>query len=62
MEMAEKEADKKARLGIYLDEELKKKAAHIKAETGYTLSEIIELLLEGTSESEILKLAKKQGK
>jgi antitoxin component of RelBE/YafQ-DinJ toxin-antitoxin module len=59
MEMAEKE---KARLGIYLDEELKKKAAHIKAETGYTLSEIIELLLEGTSESEILKLAKKQGK
>ena len=55
--MAEKE---KARLGIYLDEEVKKKAEYLKIETGLTLSEIVELLLEGTSENEILKLAKKR--
>ena len=55
MTMAEK-----ARLGIYLDEEVKKKAEYLKIETGLTLSEIVELLLEGTSENEILKLAKKR--
>lgn len=57
MTMAEKE---KARLGIYLDEEVKKKAEYLKIETGLTLSEIVELLLEGTSEKEILKLADKK--
>lgn len=55
MEMAEK-----ARLGIYLDYEVKKKAKHLSVETGLSLSEIIELLLKGTSEEEILKLYKKE--
>lgn len=50
----------KARLGIYLDEEVKKKAKHLSVETGLSLSEIIELLLKGTSEEQIERLAKKK--
>jgi hypothetical protein len=47
---------------VNIEEEAHKKAKILSAETGLSIGEIIELLLLGTSEKEILKLAKGKDK
>ncbi|MCB1159719.1 MAG: hypothetical protein KDK45_19625 [Leptospiraceae bacterium] len=49
-------------LTVRIDSELKKKAKVLAAQTGYTLKELIELLITGLDEKAIMKLAKEHGK
>ena len=51
-----------AKKTVNIDEDIHRQAKILSANTGLTIGEIIELLIKGTSESDILKLAKKQGK
>lgn len=48
-----------AKKTIQIEEEMHRQAKILSANTGLTIGEIIELLLKGTSEKEILKLAGK---
>lgn len=50
----------KEKLTLSVNEEIKTQAKILSAKTGVTVSEIFELLVKGTSEKEILKLAGKQ--
>ena len=45
---------------VNIEEEIHRKAKILSAKTSLTIAEIIELLIEGTSEKEILKLAEKR--
>ncbi|MCB1177623.1 MAG: hypothetical protein KDK36_08610 [Leptospiraceae bacterium] len=45
---------------VNIDEEVHVKAKILSAKTGKTIGEIIELLINGTTEKEILKLAEKK--
>lgn len=49
----------KEKLTLSINEEIKMQAKILSAKTGVTVSEIFELLIKGTSEKEILKLAEK---
>ena len=49
-----------AKKTVNIDEEIHRQAKILSANTGLTIGEIIELLISGTSENEILKLAKKR--
>lgn len=48
----------KERLNLTIEQELKEKAEKLSSETGYSISVIFELLIKGTSESEIVKMYK----
>ncbi|MBP6740505.1 MAG: hypothetical protein KA146_10960 [Leptospiraceae bacterium] len=48
----------KERLNLTIEQELKEKAEKLSLETGYSISVIFELLIKGTSESEIVKMYK----
>jgi hypothetical protein len=47
---------------VNLDEETHRQAKILSAKTNLTIQEIIELLVNGTTEKEILKLYEKRGK
>ena len=49
-----------AKKTVNIDEEIHRQAKILSANTGLTIGEIIQLLIEGTSEKEILKLAEKR--
>lgn len=49
----------KMKMTISIDETTKAKAKELAKQTGYDMSQIIELLLNGASESEIVALYKK---
>lgn len=49
-------------LTVKIDSEVKKQAKLLAVKTGYTLRELVEMLLRGLDEDAIIKLAKKQGK
>ena len=50
----------KEKLTLSINEDIKMQAKILSAKTGVTVSEIFELLISGTSENEIIKLAKKR--
>ena len=52
----------KEKLTLSVEEEAKELAKILSAKTKLTVSEIFELLIQGTSEKEILKLAEKRKK
>lgn len=51
-----------AKKSVHIEEETHRKAKILSAETNLTIGEIIDLLIEGTSEKEIRKLADKKEK
>ena len=53
-----KDMNVKERLNLTIEQELKEKAEKLSLETGYSISVIFELLIKGTSESEIVKMYK----
>lgn len=57
-----KENMEMSRKSVMIDEDIHRKAKILAAQTGLTIGDIVELLLEGTSEKEILKLAEKKQK
>lgn len=52
----------KTKLNLSIEEETKKQAKILAVNTGFTVSEIFEMLMEGMSISEIEKEAKKRNK
>ncbi|MCB1155900.1 MAG: hypothetical protein KDK45_00245 [Leptospiraceae bacterium] len=46
---------------VKIDSEIKKRAKILAVQTGFTLREIVELLLNNTSEKEIIELSEKKG-
>lgn len=45
---------------VKIDSEIKKRAKILAVQTGFTLREIVELLLNNTSEKEIIELSEKK--
>ena len=52
----------KEKLTLSINEDIKMQAKILSAKTGVTVSEIFELLIQGTSESEIIKMYNKSVK
>lgn len=52
----------KEKLTLSIEQEMKEKAKQLSDETRLSVSEIFELLIKGTSESEILKMYNKKRK
>ena len=51
-----------AKKSIQIESEAHKAAKHLSTETGFTIGEIIEMLIAGKSEKEIRKLGKEKEK